>query len=106
MADSTFTGVFLPLIVIAVMLFFSRKEAPGWARILDLANQESKREHPASSAFPAMIVGISLAVAAITFLALIPFNDTDRGLLAGFGVALLVLSTIIITLSRWIKRHA
>ncbi|HKL20703.1 MAG TPA: hypothetical protein VJ904_02790, partial [Tichowtungia sp.] len=53
MADSTFTGVFLPLIVIGVMMLFSKKETPGWANIRDLADRESRREHPPSSAFPA-----------------------------------------------------
>jgi Na+/proline symporter len=104
MADSTFTGVFLPLIVIAATLLFSRKEAPGWAKIRDLADRESKREHPPSSAVPALIVAISLAAAALTLLILIAFNDTSQGLLAGFSGALFVLSALLFSLSRRMNR--
>ena len=103
MADSTFTGVFLPLIVIAVVLLFCRREAPGWSAIRELTAREAKREHPPSSAFPALIVSISLAVCAATLFGLIPLNETNRVLLAGFGMALLVLATLLFGLARRMK---
>jgi hypothetical protein len=106
MADSTFTGVFLPLIVIVVTLLFSRREAPGWATIRKCSECESKRLHPPSSAFPALIVSISLAVAAITLFGLIPFNATNRGLLAGFGIALIMLAALLFMLARRMKMKA
>jgi len=103
MADSTFTGVFLPLIVIVVVLFFSRREAPGWSAIRELSEREAGRNHPTSSAFPALIVSISLAVAASTLLGLIPFNETNRGLLAGFGMVLIVLAALLFMLAQRMK---
>jgi len=103
MADSTFTGVFLPLIVIAAVLLFCRREAPGWAAIRELAEREAEREQPPSSAFPALIVSISLAVCAATLFALIPLNETNRGLLAGFGVALLVFAALLSGLAKRMK---
>jgi hypothetical protein len=105
MADSTFTGVFMPLIVIGVMQLLSRKEAPGWGVIQDLAAREAAREHPSSSSFPALIVSVSLAVCGLTLLALIPLNDTDRGMLAGFSIALFVMSAGLYALSCRMKRE-
>ena len=103
-ANTTFTGVFLPLIVIGLMALFCRREVPGWAAIRDLADREAKRAHPPSSAFPALIVSISLAVAAVTLFGLIPINETSQGLLAGFGAGLLVLAALLFVLSRRMRR--
>jgi hypothetical protein len=41
---------------------------------------------------PALIVSVGLGLCAITLFALIFVNDRDRGLLAGFGVTLTILS--------------
>jgi len=101
--DSTVTGVFLPLLVIAVMLLISKKEAPGWAKIQALASEEAERVHPESSAFPAMIVSVSLMVCSLTLFALIPLNDENRGLLAGFGLGLLALGAFLYVLSKKMK---
>ena len=103
-ANTTFTGVFLPLIVIGIMALFCRREVPGWAAIRELAEREAKRAHPPSSAFPALIVSISLAVAAITLFALIPLNEANQGLLAGFGVGLVVIAALLYALSRRMQR--
>lgn len=103
-ADSTFAGVFLPLIIISVVILLSRKESPGWAAIQALASRESKRQPPQSSAFPALIVSISLVASAVTLLALIPLNDTSRGLLAGFACGLLALAALLFVFSRRIKK--
>jgi len=103
LADSTFTGVILPLIVIAVMVLLSRREAPGWSAIRELTNLEALREKPSSSAFPALIVSISLAASACTLFGLIPLNETNRGMLAGFGLGLLVLAVLLFALSKRMK---
>ena len=103
MADSTFTGVILPLLIMGVMHALFRKEDRGWGAIQALAAKEAAREHPQSSAFPALIVSISLAVCGLSLLAMIPLNDSDRGMLAGFGIALFVLSAGLYTLSRRMK---
>jgi len=86
------------------MALFCRREVPGWAAIRDLADREAKRAHPPSSAFPALIVSISLAVAAVTLFGLIPINETSQGLLAGFGAGLLVLAALLFVLSRRMRR--
>lgn len=100
LADTTVTGVILPLIVIAVMLLISKREAPGWRAIAKLTNREAEREQPSSSAFPALIVSGSLVVSALTLFAMIPLNDTCRGMLAGFGLGLLVLASLLFAVSR------
>lgn len=104
LADSTVTGVILPLIIIAVMVLISRREAPGWSTIRDLTDRESSREAPQSSAFPALIVSISLAACACTLFGMIPFNETNRGMLAGFGLGLLVLAALLFALSKRMKK--
>ena len=106
LADSTVTGVMLPLLVIGVMLLLSRREAPGWSAIRALADQEAAREQPVSSAFPALIVSVSLAVCAISLFAMIPLNDTNRGMLAGFGTGLLILAALLYKLARHMKEGA
>ncbi len=103
LADSTVTGVFLPLAVIAVMLLLSRKEAPGWAGVRELEAQAAGRDQPQSSAFPALIVSISLVLSAITLLALIPLNDANHGLLVGFAVVLLILAALLFWLAKRMK---
>jgi hypothetical protein len=105
MADTTFTGVFLPLIVILVIMLFSRKEASGWVKVKELTDLESEREHPASSAFPARIVSISLAVAAVTLFGLIPFNTNNQGMLGSFGAGLLILAGLLFVLSQHMQNR-
>jgi len=83
---------------------FCRREAPGWAAIRELAEREAEREHPPSSSFPALIVSISLMVCAATLFALIPLNDTNHGLLAGFGVALLAFAALLFALAKRIAK--
>ena len=104
LADSTVTGVILPLVIIGVMHLLSRQEAPGWSAIRDLTKNESEREHPPSSSFPALIVSISLMVCGATLLGLIPLNDTDRGMLAIFGIVLFALAAMLLFFSRRMKR--
>jgi Na+/proline symporter len=106
LANPTFTGVILPLLVIGVMWLFSKSEAPGWQTIEDLAGQSENREAPAPSAMPAQIVGISLAFCAATLFALIPVNDKNQGMLAGFGFGLLVLATLMLLLARRMRQPA
>lgn len=105
LADTTVTGVILPLIVIAVMVLLSSREAPGWSAIAKLTKRETARSYPSSSAFPALIVSISLAASALTLLGMIPLNETCRGMLAGFGVGLLLLAALLFVLSRRMKRQ-
>ena len=105
LADSTVTGVILPLFIIAVMVLFSRKEAPGWRTIRDLTDQEASREPPQSSAFPALIVSISLAACSLTLFGMIPLNETNRGMLAGFGLGLLALAALLFALSKRMKNQ-
>jgi solute:Na+ symporter, SSS family len=104
MANTTFTGVILPLIIILVMCLIYRKEAPGWAAIRDLSARDDEREIPQSSSVPALIVSISLAVCGMSLLALIPLNVHNRGLLAGFGIGLFILSALLYATSQRLKQ--
>jgi solute:Na+ symporter, SSS family len=105
LANPTFTGVILPLLVIGVMWMISKREAPGWRAIEELAGHAEGLEVPAPSAMPARIVGISLALCAATLLALIPINDENQGMLAGFAIALLTLSTLMLRLARRMRQN-
>jgi Na+/proline symporter len=100
MADSTFTGVILPLLVILVMLLISKSEAPGWQVIKKLASGAEDSTTPKPNALPATIVGYSLAFCAVTLLGIIPVNDKNQGMLAGFAFALLLLAFVMIRLSK------
>jgi SSS family solute:Na+ symporter len=104
LSDSTVTGVLLPIAIIGVMYLFSKKEAPGWSTIRDLEKQQETREQPVSSTFPALIVSVSLAACALSLFAMIAFNETHRGMLAGFGIGLLVLATAIYALVNFNKK--
>jgi Na+/proline symporter len=99
-ADTTFTGVILPLIVVGITLLLPTGEAPGWRAISEPSADADEHESAQSSAIPARIVGISLAVSAATLLVLVPINTHHRGMLVGFAVALALLSTLIIHFSR------
>ena len=103
-ADSTVTGVILPLLVIAVMVFISKTDAPGWGAIKKLTERESGKEAPQSSAFPALIVSFSLLLCACTLLGMIPLNEMNRGMLAGFGVALFAFSVALYAVSKRMKK--
>lgn len=103
-ANSTVTGVILPLLIIAVMVLISKRESPGWRRIEELTASEAEREATQSSAMPARVIGISLSVCAATLFALIPLNDQNQGMLAGFGLTLLLLSALILHLSRRMRQ--
>lgn len=105
LADTTVTGVILPLLVIAVMVLISSREAPGWRAITELTNREAARAHPSSSAFPALIISVSLALSALSLFGMIPLNETCRGMLAGFGLGLLLLAALLFTVSRRMKRQ-
>lgn len=104
LANPTFTGVILPLLVIGVMLILSKQEASGWRAIEALEGQAEEREAPLPSAMPAQIVGISLAVCAATLFLLIPLNDSNQGILAGFASALLLLSALMLGLARRMRQ--
>jgi len=106
LADTTVVGVILPLIVIGITCLLDRREAPGWAGIKAMAEREAENEAPASSAFPAMIMSISLFLCALTLLALIPLNDTDRGMLAGFAIGLFLCSAFLYLLSKRMKKDS
>ena len=95
MSDSTFTGVILPLVIVGVMSLISRKEAAGWKTIQSLTADMPDGEPIQSSRLPARVVGICLVLCAVTFFGLIPLNDQNRTMLAGFGVGLLLIAALI-----------
>lgn len=100
LADATFTGVILPLLVIGIILLLSKREAPGAQLISELAMKEEANAAPAPSAMPARIVGYSLLFCAVTLLGIIPANDTNRAMLACFAIALFLLAALSFRLSK------
>ena len=101
LADSTFTGVILPLVIIGVLLLVQRKEDPGWSAIETLKAETAEDGQEVSpSSLPAMIVAVSLAICAATLFFLIFFNDENQVMLAGFGAAMAFFSFCLFRLSR------
>jgi len=100
-ANSTLTGVVLPLVIVGAFLLFARREAPGWANIANLKPTDGDAHADANaSLLPARIVGISLLFCAAVLLALMPANPQTRGQLALFGGALTALGALVFVLAR------
>jgi Na+/proline symporter len=101
LANSTLTGVLLPLLIVGCFLLFARREAPGWASIANLKppGDEDQADENASL-LPARIVAYSLMFCALVLLALIPPNPDDRGQLAVFGIILLALGFLVLAMAR------
>ena len=101
LANSTLTGVVLPLAIVTLFLLLARREAPGWAKIADLKPTGDEAEADANaSVLPARIVAVSLLFCAFVLFALIPVNSDTRGHLAGFGAGLLGLGALVFFLAR------
>lgn len=101
LANSTLTGVVLPVAIVCLILLLARREAAGWANIAELKPSGGEAEADANaSLLPARIVGISLVFCAVVLLALIPFNPDTRGQLAIFGAALIALGALVTFLGR------
>jgi SSS family transporter len=90
--NTTFTGVILPVLIVGVLALLARREAPGWDRIRQSQKLAESVQQLEANSMPALIVSVGLGLCAITLFALIFVNDRDRGLLAGFGVTLTILS--------------
>jgi len=90
----TLTGVALPVVILLIIQAFSRRPSPGAMRIEALEAEEDILEASGrvqASRLPALIVAWSLMACGVLMLALIPFNTSDRGLLALFGAVLLAI---------------
>jgi solute:Na+ symporter, SSS family len=102
-ADTTFIGVILPMLIVGFMILVFRGEDPGWARIEKSRALAREAPQVESSALPALIVSISLAICALTLFALILVNTRERVMLAAFGSALLLLSGGTYALARKLR---
>ena len=101
LANSTLTGVVLPMAIVGLFLIFARREAPGWASIANLKPPVDEADADANaSVLPARIVAISLVFCAVVLFALMPANPDTRGQLALFGVGLIALGALVFALAR------
>lgn len=100
--DTTVTGVLLPLCIVAGCICLGREsermvpsKAASPATPVDASGDEG-----GGTRLPARILALCLGVCALTLFALIPINDTSRGLLAVFGLVLGLISGTIFRLAR------
>lgn len=101
---NTFTGVVLPVLILAILQPLSRGEAAGHTRLASLvetAKAKQESDPQVASRLPAIVVGIAVAACGLLMflLMLVPENQDDRTVLAGFGGCLLVLSCCILAVS-------
>jgi Na+/proline symporter len=101
LANTTLTGVVLPMAIVGCFLIFARREAPGWASVASLKPPGDEAAADANaSLLPARIVGISLLFCALVLLALMPANPATRSQLALFGAALIALGALVLAMAR------
>ncbi|TWT85143.1 Sodium/glucose cotransporter [Planctomycetes bacterium CA13] len=101
---NTFTGVVMPVIILAVMQFFTRGVAPGHQRVAQRISKEQALEASGrvrASRLPAIVVGWALVGCGLLMLALVlvPENKNDRGTLLLFSSGLLGLAVLILVVS-------
>jgi len=88
-------GVVLPVLVLGIAHLCARGERPQWRAVRQRIAEEAARVEVAPGAVdhsPERVVAISLGVAALLMLALVPFNPDEAALLLGLGIALLLLA--------------
>lgn len=94
-------GVFVPLIVLAVMEFGAKTVDPGFKEIQEKLNSKqaisnSEEDHQLAI-FPARLLGFSIGVLAVIMFGLMLFTtDSSRTLIGVFSAVLFILSTIIL----------
>lgn len=94
-------GVFVPLIVLAIMEFGSKTVDPGFKEIQEKLNSKqaisnSEEDHQLAI-FPARLLGFSIGVLAVIMFGLMLFTtDSSRTLIGVFSAVLFILSTIIL----------
>ncbi|EMI51940.1 sodium:solute symporter family transporter [Rhodopirellula sallentina] len=97
----TFTGVVIPVFVLAVMQFFSGGVAAGHDRVLAKQHNSEASMPVDSSRLPAVVVGGAIAVCGLLMfmLMLVPENSQSRMTLGGFGSVLVALAILILWVS-------
>lgn len=104
LANTTLTGVVLPMAIVGCFLIFARREAPGWASVASLKPPGDEAAADANaSLLPARIVGASLLFCALVLLALMPANPATRSQLVLFGAALIALGALVLAMAR--RKH-
>lgn len=86
-------GVIVPIIILSAMHCTEKRTATGWQRVQHQISQTSNEgKRATSSPMPALVTGSSLLISAILMFIIIPFNDSDHGILLTFAFVLLVLA--------------
>lgn len=95
-------GVIVPVIVLVVMDRMGKSVASGWDKVEALVAEvnESGSVQEASD-MPAQVVGGCLGVLSLMMFGLVFYNDEGQGLLALFGVILLLMTATIFTFLRF-----
>ena len=87
-------GVIVPIVVLIVMHQTKTSIAPGWDKVEALvAEVKEEGKIQEASDMPALVVGGCLLALAVMMFSLVFYNDQDKGLLALFGVILVIMST-------------
>jgi SSS family solute:Na+ symporter len=95
-------GVGLPVLLMGIIGMLQRGRSAGWRRVEALAaraENEERQQPLVADRAPAYIVASALAACGTLMAALIPINQTDRGLIAAFAVLLFLLAAGIAALA-------
>lgn len=110
LANPTFTGVVLPLLIVGAAALRARGAVAGANEgrsetVVETAAESGAEDAP-GDATPLRIVALCLAFCGVLLLALVAINPDHRGLLAGFGLGLLLLAAPIWRRARESRRCA
>jgi hypothetical protein len=92
-------GVGLPVLLMTAFSLMQRGRCAGWRRIQTMVARAESEEHLqplVADRSPAYIVAGALGVCGVLMASLIPFNQTDRGLIAIFAALLALLACVIV----------
>lgn len=99
-ANTTFTGVVLPVAIVLLLALRRSDGAPDVSSLVSVAESADDSSVPVSNPVPLKIVAGCLVFCGLLMLALIPLNTGHLVLMAGFGVAQLAIAAWIWTKTR------
>ncbi|MDD7985250.1 Na+:solute symporter [Lentisphaera marina] len=100
-------GVVVPVAVLIFMDKSAKSVAEGWNNVENLiAKSKEEGEVKKASDLPAKIVATCLLVLALMMFGLVIYNEQDKGLLAGFGLVLVLIGGGIFSFLKIQKQKA
>lgn len=103
LANTTFTGVMLPVLIVVIQALMARREAPGWKNIEQGTRAAGNTGAPQPNTLPALIVSVCLGLCSATLLSLILVNEQSQGQLLCFSGVLAFLSLGMLVLYKRMK---